>query len=177
MLNIVDVESEIIETDSFASLSQRLKSDPSIKHVILSTDLLSDNKNNDLSALLDLTPEIKALLVSDRKMECPPCYDFILPEDSQKETLDKLQSFLVEPDPEVLNGANDIQLSDREQDILKTVALGYSNKEIADELHISINTVITHRKNITEKLGIKTIAGLTVYAMLNGIITPEEVKH
>ena len=177
MLNIVDAESEIVETASFENLLQHLKSDPSIKHVILSLDLLSEDKNNTLSALLEVSPEMKALLVSDRKIECLPCYDFILPEDSQKEILDKLHSFLIETDPEIINGANDIQLSDREQDILKTVALGYSNKEIADELCISINTVITHRKNITEKLGIKTIAGLTVYAMLNGIITPEEVKH
>ena len=44
------------------------------------------------------------------------------------------------------------------------------NKEIADLYNISIYTVITHRKNITRKIGIKTIAGLTVYALLNNLI-------
>jgi DNA-binding CsgD family transcriptional regulator len=74
------------------------------------------------------------------------------------------------------NTAKNSVLSARETDVLKEVAMGYSNKEIADRLFISINTVITHRKNITEKLGIKTISGLTVYALLNQLITPENVN-
>ena len=44
------------------------------------------------------------------------------------------------------------------------------NKEIAKELNISINTVLSHRKNLTAKLGIKSISGLTFYAMMNGIV-------
>jgi DNA-binding CsgD family transcriptional regulator len=67
-------------------------------------------------------------------------------------------------------------LSTRETDILKEVAMGFSNKEIAERLFISINTVITHRKNITEKLGIKSISGLTVYALMNQLIAPEDVN-
>ena len=61
-------------------------------------------------------------------------------------------------------------LSNREIDVLKLVALGYSNKEIADKLFISTHTVMSHRKNMTEKLGIKSISGLTVYAIINNII-------
>ncbi|MDA3907149.1 MAG: helix-turn-helix transcriptional regulator [Bacteroidales bacterium] len=61
-------------------------------------------------------------------------------------------------------------LSDRELDIVREVALGNTNKEIADKLFISAHTVITHRKNITRKLGIKTVSGLTVYALLNKLI-------
>lgn len=62
------------------------------------------------------------------------------------------------------------ELSEREKEILVNVAQGLLNKEIADRLGISINTVITHRKNITRKTGIKTVAGLTVYAILNNLI-------
>lgn len=62
------------------------------------------------------------------------------------------------------------ELSEREKEILVNVAQGLLNKEIADKLNISINTVITHRKNITRKTGIKTVAGLTVYAILNNLI-------
>lgn len=62
------------------------------------------------------------------------------------------------------------QLSSRELEILSLVAKGLSNRKIADKLFISIHTVITHRKNITAKLGIKTIAGLTMYASINNLI-------
>ncbi|MFC2150981.1 response regulator transcription factor [Bacteroidota bacterium] len=66
------------------------------------------------------------------------------------------------------------EISARETDILKNIALGYSNKEIADKLFISAHTVVTHRKNITRKLGIKTVPGLTIYAILNNII---DINH
>ncbi len=68
------------------------------------------------------------------------------------------------------------KLSAREKEILVSVARGKLNKEIADEHNISINTVITHRKNITRKIGIKTVAGLTVYALLNNLIDMNSVE-
>ena len=61
-------------------------------------------------------------------------------------------------------------LSAREKEILVCVAKGLLNKEIADLCNLSIHTVITHRKNITRKTGIKTAPGLTVYALLNNLI-------
>ena len=67
-------------------------------------------------------------------------------------------------------------ISAREKNILKHIALGLTNKEIADQLFISIHTVVTHRKNITHKLGIKSVSGLTVYAILNNLIAMDEVK-
>ncbi len=61
-------------------------------------------------------------------------------------------------------------LSDREKEILVSVAQGKINKEIAEEHNISVHTVISHRKNITSKTGIKTVPGLTAYAILNNLI-------
>ncbi len=61
-------------------------------------------------------------------------------------------------------------LSAREIEVLRLIAMGYINKEIANELNISINTVLTHRKNLTSKLGIKSVSGLSFYAMMNGIV-------
>ncbi|MBQ2539165.1 MAG: helix-turn-helix transcriptional regulator [Bacteroidales bacterium] len=61
-------------------------------------------------------------------------------------------------------------LSDRESEVLVLVAQGNSSKEIADKLNISIHTVNTHRKNITHKTGIKSVAGLAVYAMLHNLV-------
>ena len=103
-----------------------------------------------------------------------PSHDIISVADSQQEILDKFQRFFFEePDNDDPQNESSV-LSDREIDVLKEVSKGYSNKEIADRLFISINTVITHRKKITEKLEIKTIAGLTVYALMNKLIRPED---
>ncbi len=63
----------------------------------------------------------------------------------------------------------------RESTIVRLVSLGLTNKQIAEELYLSTHTVITHRKNISRKLGIKSVSGITVYAIVNNIITIEEV--
>lgn len=70
----------------------------------------------------------------------------------------------------------DEQVSERERDIIKCVAQGLSNKEIADRLCISINTVTTHRRNIAQKLEIHSSAGLAIYAVINDILKIEELK-
>ncbi len=61
-------------------------------------------------------------------------------------------------------------LSDREIEVLSLVAQGHINKEIADILNISMPTVVSHRKNITEKLGMKSISALTIYAVMHGYV-------
>ena len=65
------------------------------------------------------------------------------------------------------------QLSEIE--VLVLITKGLINKEIADKLNISLTTVITHRKNITEKLGIKSVSGLTIYAVMNGYIEADRI--
>lgn len=67
-------------------------------------------------------------------------------------------------------------LTSRELEVLQLVACGLLNKQIADKLEISLHTVISHRKNITRKLQIKTVAGLTVYALLNGLISSKTLN-
>lgn len=66
-------------------------------------------------------------------------------------------------------------LSPREIEVLVLITKGLINKEIADRLNISLTTVITHRKNITEKLGIKSVSGLTIYAVMNGYIEADRI--
>ena len=73
-------------------------------------------------------------------------------------------------------GQNPDALSDREKDVIISLVQGMSNKEIADHLCISINTVITHRRNIARKLQIHSPAGLTIYAILNGLVDISSVK-
>lgn len=68
-------------------------------------------------------------------------------------------------------------LSSRERDVLIEVVKGLSNKEIADALNISTHTVITHRKNIARKLNIHSVAGLTIYAIVNQLVCLDELKN
>ena len=70
----------------------------------------------------------------------------------------------------------DSSLSDREKDIVICVAKGMANKEIADKLFLSVNTVTTHRRNIAKKLAIHTPAGITIYAIVNKLVTLEDVN-
>ena len=61
-------------------------------------------------------------------------------------------------------------LTDREIEVMSLIAQGLINKEIADRLHIGLSTVITHRKNIMEKLGMKSVSALTIYAVMHGYV-------
>jgi len=74
------------------------------------------------------------------------------------------------------NDQNSDALSDREKDVIISLVQGMSNKEIADHLFISVNTVITHRRNIARKLQIHSPAGLTIYAIVNGLVDISSVK-
>ena len=67
------------------------------------------------------------------------------------------------------------ELSAREIEVLILITKGFTNKEIADKLNISLTTVISHRKNITEKLGIKSVPGLTIYAVMNGYVEADSI--
>jgi len=61
-------------------------------------------------------------------------------------------------------------LSDREIEVMALIVQGHINKEIADRLNISLSTVITHRKNIMDKLGMKSVSALTIYAVMHGYV-------
>ena len=61
-------------------------------------------------------------------------------------------------------------LSDREIEVMSYIVQGYTNKEIADILNVSLATIITHRKNIMDKLGMKSVSALTIYAVMHGYV-------
>lgn len=82
-----------------------------------------------------------------------------------------LNSFGAKNDNKTIN-----ELTKREIDVLQLVAKGLANKDVADKLYISIHTVISHRKNISEKTGIRSASGLTMYAVLKKIIDIEEIN-
>ncbi len=97
--------------------------------------------------------------------------------DEEKQIIsDKIERLINQNNKNQKQDKTDNEISKRERAVLAMVAQGYTNKEIAEKLFISAHTVITHRKNIVKKLGIKTVSGLTVYAILNKIIDMEDLK-
>ncbi len=78
--------------------------------------------------------------------------------------------------PETTATAPAAALSDREKEVLACIVRGLSNKEISARLFISVNTVLTHRKNISRKLDIHSVSGLTIYAIVNHIVNIEDVR-
>ena len=116
-----------------------------------------DNIRDKLS---DLTQIIYKYLPGERLTEemMELVFDILqLSRDLEKHAL--IEEFLLQPQ-------EDYNLSDREMEVLELVAQGLSSKEISSRLNIAVNTVNTHRKSITRKTGIKSVAGLAVYAML-----------
>lgn len=147
--------------------------------ILLDLKLLAEPKADNLEKLYTDNPESKLIGLGAQNPEqglmrflCAFIrYD--ANEDSILASLESCSAFL----DQYLNSENPELISEREKEVLRGVALGLTNKEISDMLFISSHTVITHRKNISAKLGIKTIAGLAVYAVLNGIISPEEMEE
>ena len=108
----------------------------------------------------------KTLVISDKPL-VQPAFDFINRTDSAQQLSEKLIDYI---DKLRTTASPQSELSQREIEVLTLVASGKINKEIADALQISINTVLTPRKHISAKLGIKSVSGLSVYAMMNGYL-------
>ena len=101
-----------------------------------------------------------------------PYHGVIELHDTKSKIISKMGEFVKSESPKK---NDDVELSKRETDVLVAIAKGMMNKEIADQMNISIHTVISHRKNITRKTGIKSVSGLTVYALLNNLINEDEL--
>lgn len=173
LLSVIGVESDLQETNNLEELMGLLKNGQNPDYLILSDRILPCPQNKCLADLRKQCPDCKLMVIGDEIM-CN-CEQFILCSYDQKVILEKFQNFFFESKSLAMNVESSI-LSEREIEVLKAIALGMANKEIADKLYISIHTVISHRKNITSKLGIKSISGLTVYALLNSLIHADEVK-
>lgn len=144
------------EAENEESHAQFLEKLDDLKSIVIK--YLPDNgenfsRYNMLNHLLAMETDMRNHMRVEEKLFNPLVLSLLNGDDSEDELSD---------DSEVL--------SQREKEILAAVAHGKTNKEIADDLFISINTVVTHRKNIARKTGINSIAGLTVYAILNHIV-------
>lgn len=92
------------------------------------------------------------------------------------DTLMKIIIRAVKREEEISGEKERRELSLREKEIVKAIVRGYSNKEIASMMNLSVNTVMTHRRNIAAKLKIHSPAGLTIYAIVSKLVRLEEVS-
>ncbi len=172
MISVVGMDPQIKEVDGFNELVE-LASEFKGSFVIFERDFVPEPFDENYELLVSGYNNSRIMCIADSERDFGN-NAILIETDTQKKIFNKFYNFFNEPFSENGDKTEDV-LSQREYDVLQKVAMGYSNKEIAEQLFISINTVICHRKNITNKLGIKTISGLTVYAILNGIIKPDEV--
>ncbi len=144
--------------------------------VIVSTSLSCGLPRNVRAAYPDLrNTAVVALSVAVRDDEILRQFDGVLNiYDKPSSMVKKLRAAVEQSEANPYDESHD--LSERERDVLVRVAKGLSNKEIADDLNISIHTVMSHRKNIVHKTGIKSVAGLTVYALLNNLLDRNDVE-
>lgn len=176
IINRIEKASVVHETDSLKNINNQLtKYKPDF--VVLNIELLQNNTYGYKNISFDLEHKGIAIITSQiQKDKIKEKFREIIHINDEKNIIfNKIENLLDEsPVKETLILQN--ELSNREITILEYVAKGLTNKEIADKLFLSAHTVITHRKNITNKLGIKTISGLTVYAILHNIITLNDLK-
>ena len=170
-------DSEVVfSTDNLSALSSRL---PALRaDILIINPLLFDySRRATLRAEFDNYPELRLIGLVTSYLESQQLRQFSgiieLNDDLQRvkstinQVVNTLQSDGDEPDT--------APLSDREKEVLICLSKGLKNNEIADTLNISVHTVITHRKNIVRKTGIKSVAALTVYAILNNLIEEKDI--
>ena len=175
---------EIINSMAQFDLVARLDSPDRLSEKIISTDanlliinpLLLGYQNRDFLAQLGREhPNVTFVALADAYLDhamLTPYNGVIEINDTRSKIISKMNEFA---QSETSKKADDVELSKREIDVLVAVAKGMMNKEIADQMNISIHTVISHRKNITRKTGIKSVSGLTVYALLNNLIDESDL--
>lgn len=163
--NVIVMEPHIIDYSFRNNIRNAFKNIPSVYNLVMVAIVSHYTEQTVLSqfkGFVELTDSVKH--IEDVLRQC------IVPD-----IPDNVDDSLPNIPPNSIFAMNE-ELSDREIEVLVAVAKGLQNKEIAETLKISVHTVMSHRKNIIAKTGIKSIAGLTVYALMNGLIEESAIK-
>ena len=164
----------VLRLDSPERLSENITaSDANL--LIIDPALLGFHNKDFLSQLSKEHPQVTVIAFVTSYLDhsmLTPYSGVIEINDTRSKIISKMNEFAQN---ETTKNADDVELSKRETDVLVAVAKGMMNKEIADQMNISIHTVISHHKNITRKTGIKSVSGLTVYALLNNLIDEKDL--
>jgi len=166
VVDVVDNEQDLLAINNNKEVNFILASDRMFNSSVALINIYKTDNNKTWGLINTDNSQVNGLYNFDLKLS-------IL--ELESDTMYKIQDYL----NRISESSNDSEqyLSKREKDILKQVALGLTNSQIGEKLFISQHTVVTHRKKITAKLGIKTISGLTVYALLNNLIEISDVDE
>lgn len=157
--------------DSLNRITERIIVDrPDL--IVINPILIDYSKRNTFRSLFQDSPKIPivALVYSYFDQQWLKSFNGVIEINEEEAKIDSLLNDALQSNVEQSENTDLYELSDREREVLVELSKGLTNKEIAEKLHISVHTAITHRKNIIKKTGIKSVAGLTVYAMLNNLI-------
>jgi len=145
--------------------------------VLINPMLLGHSSKQDVRSLLNLEKKtaIIALVYNLIDEQFYRSYDAIIRINDSESKIEETLNTCLNKEQNTLPEQE--ELSDREKEILISVVTGMSNKEIAEHHNISIHTAITHRRNITRKLKVHSISGLTIYAIINKLVDISEIKY
>ena len=169
LLNVIP----IMTVDTFGSFAELEANHPDdYYHYFTAINIVLEN-HTFFSARRQKTIVLTLSLSTTSLLSDFPCLCINVPEKEMVRSLLKLQQHAhhdgrnIPPMPAVLQQK---VLSDREAEVMSLIVQGYINKEIADRLNIGLSTVVTHRKNIMDKLGFKSVSALTIYAVMHGYV-------
>lgn len=173
-MHIAESIYHVTELDTITKKLAQLRADI----IIVNTAVFGFHKNLSIKSIFkDCThASIIAFVSQYSDSQFLKQFDDIIDIYDDAQTISAKIRHIIEQDTIDITETDTTELSEREQEVLIAVVKGLINKEIASTLNISIHTVMSHRKNITRKTGIKSISGLTVYALFNNLIKQEDVQ-
>lgn len=174
-MHIAESIYHVTELDTITQKLAQLRADI----IIVNTAVFGFHKNLSIKSIFkDCThASIIAFVSQYSDSQFLKQFDDIIDIYDDAQTISAKIRHIIEQDTIDITETDTTELSEREQEVLIAVVKGLINKEIASTLNISIHTVMSHRKNITRKTGIKSISGLTVYALFNNLIKQEDVQQ
>ncbi|MCF8229296.1 MAG: response regulator transcription factor [Bacteroidales bacterium] len=174
VLEELKVQATISECSNIKEVKHRLKSMD--VDVMIMNAAFKDISASEIIQLKSDHPGLKVAQIINSEEEAIPVVDHIINLNEDKRKVFQKIEAIFKSAQRPKHEASESGLSKREIEILRLVARGLTNSEIAEKLFISTHTVISHRKNISHKLGIKSVAGLTVYAVLNNYIDGSSIR-
>jgi len=166
-------EADLIFFDDLSELNHYMEA-TKVFCAVIEQHLLQNKHQRDILFQLKNNTVMVAIATDSKCLPAAKKFDHIISWNNTREEIVPVFSEIFNTTTEAEESSQ--LLSERETEVLKLVALGSTNQQIAEKLFISKHTVISHRKNITFKLGIKTVSGLTVYAVLNNLIPKDQIQ-